>query len=88
MDLQTFLGEETESLLTYEAKAIPRDELVLPGEFSPELEIGEGTRSPLIGADVFTKSHLVHRAHGGSLRRRARDHGAKENRGNGRARYR
>src|SRR5881394_2647342 len=31
MDLQTLLGEETESLLTYEAKAIPRDDLVLPG---------------------------------------------------------
>jgi len=31
MDLQTLLGEEAEALLTYEAKAIPRDDLVLPG---------------------------------------------------------
>src|SRR5579864_2942672 len=31
MDLQSLLGEETESLLTHEAKAVPADDLVLPG---------------------------------------------------------
>ena len=31
MDLQQLLGDETEALLTYECKAVPREDLVLPG---------------------------------------------------------
>jgi class I fructose-bisphosphate aldolase len=31
MDLQTLIGEDAESLLSYECKGIPRDDLVLPG---------------------------------------------------------
>src|SRR5256885_11778590 len=31
VDLQQLLGDEADSLLNHQAKAIPRDELVLPG---------------------------------------------------------
>ena len=31
MDLHQLLGDETEPLLTYECKGVPREDLVLPG---------------------------------------------------------
>ncbi|MGH9135875.1 MAG: class I fructose-bisphosphate aldolase [Acidimicrobiales bacterium] len=48
MDIQSVLGDDAESLLGYECKGIPRDDLVLPGPDFVERVFVESDRSPQV----------------------------------------
>jgi class I fructose-bisphosphate aldolase len=48
VDLQSLLGDDAESLLTHEAKGIPRDDLHLPGPDFIEREFVHTDRSPQV----------------------------------------
>src|SRR5579885_3595954 len=48
MDLQSLLGEETESLLSHQAKAVPADDLVLPGPDFIDRVLVETDRPPAV----------------------------------------
>ena len=57
MDLQSLLGEESESLLTHEAKAIPRDDLVLPGPDFIDRVLVDTDRSPTVLRNLGSLFH-------------------------------
>jgi fructose-bisphosphate aldolase, class I len=48
VDIQSLLGAEAESLLTHEAKGIPKDDLVLPGPDYIERVLSNTDRSPQV----------------------------------------
>ena len=48
MDVQSLLGEEAEQLLTYESKAISRDDLSLPGPDFIDRVFAQSDRSPQV----------------------------------------
>jgi fructose-bisphosphate aldolase, class I len=48
VDIQSLLGEEAESLLTYESKGIPRDDLVLPGPDFVDRVLTDTDRTPQV----------------------------------------
>src|SRR5579872_3481272 len=57
MDLQSLLGEETESLLTHEAKAVPAEDLVLPGPDFIDRVLLETDRSPTVLRNLGSLFH-------------------------------
>ncbi|MCU1453583.1 MAG: fructose-bisphosphate aldolase [Acidimicrobiales bacterium] len=48
MDIQSLLGDEAESLLTYESKGIPKEDLVLPGPDFVERVLIQSDRTPQV----------------------------------------
>ncbi|MCA9851620.1 MAG: fructose-bisphosphate aldolase, partial [Dehalococcoidia bacterium] len=48
MDYEKLLGNDAEQLLAYEAKAIPRDDLHLPGPDFVDRIFGPSDRSPQV----------------------------------------
>ena len=48
MDIQALLGDEAESLLTYEAKGIPKEELHLPGPDFVDRVFAQSDRNPQV----------------------------------------
>ncbi|HEX6165364.1 MAG TPA: class I fructose-bisphosphate aldolase [Acidimicrobiales bacterium] len=48
VDIQSLLGDEAESLLTHEAKGIPRDDLNLPGPDYVDRVVAQTDRSPRV----------------------------------------
>ncbi len=54
MDLRSLLGEETESLLTYEAKAVPAEDLVLPGPDFIDRVLLDTDRPPTVLRNLST----------------------------------
>jgi class I fructose-bisphosphate aldolase len=48
VDIQSLLGDEAESLLTYESKGIPKEDLLLPGPDFVERVLVQSDRSPQV----------------------------------------
>ena len=48
MDIQALLGDEAESLLTYEAKGIPKEDLHLPGPDFVDRVFAQSDRNPQV----------------------------------------
>ena len=48
MDLSKLLGDEAETLLTYESKTIPREDLILPGPDFVDRVVAETDRTPQV----------------------------------------
>ena len=67
MDIQALLGDEAESLLTYDAKGIPKEDLHLPGPDFVDRIFAQSDRNPQVLRNLnllFNSCRLARRAEG------------------------